>query len=232
MRTTAHKRLSVIKRGKLTRERVLAEALVLLDQEGVQALSMRRLAAHLGVTPMALYNHVGSKRDLLRGIAEIVVDRIHYPDKSDDWREQVQGCFQALRAACLEHPGAVPLIESADMLPASVFRPMEITLSTLRGAGIDSLDALRAYYLLMTFTIGQISYQIKGWARGVDSADAMQRGRIPIEKFPNVSQASSAVEWDFDASFKFGLSIILSGLECKATRLRSRRARTRQSDAR
>jgi AcrR family transcriptional regulator len=191
----------------------LTEALTLLDKEGDSALGMRRLAEHLGVTPMALYNHVSGKQDLFQAVVATVIDRIDYPDQGGDWRDQIRGCFRAMRAACLAHPGIVPLIASADVLPASIFRPMEVTVSALRKAGIAATDAIRAYYLLVTFTIGQVSYQIKGWGRGVDPRDAVQRGRIPTGTFPNVAVASSVGDWDFDASFEFGLSVVLAGLE-------------------
>jgi TetR/AcrR family tetracycline transcriptional repressor len=211
--TQHRKRRKAVPRRTLSRERILTEALTLLDKEGARALGMRRLADHLGVTPMALYNHVRSKQDLLQGVVATVIDRIDYPDEGGDWRDRIRGCFRAMRAACLAYPGIVPLIESADVLPASIFRPMEITVSALRKAGIAPTDAVRAYYLLVTFTVGQVSYQIRGWGRGVDPVDAVQRGRIPTEKFPNVAVASSGRDWDFAASFEFGLSVVLAGLE-------------------
>jgi TetR/AcrR family transcriptional regulator, tetracycline repressor protein len=108
--------------------------------------------------------------------------------------------------------------ESAKALPATVFRPMEITLNALEGAGFSPDDGLRAYYPFMTFTLGQASYQIKGWARGVDAAAAISDGRIDQATFPAVIQASAQRDWDFDKSFEFGLSIILEGLTARAPR--------------
>jgi AcrR family transcriptional regulator len=200
------------KRPTLTREGLLNEALSMIDRDGADALSMRRLAARFGVTPMALYRHVGGKRDLLHAVAGMVVDRIAYPIEGGDWRSSVAGCFQALRATCLRHPGVVPLIEQADALPASIFRPMEIVLAALRDAGLGEQDAVRAYFLLTTFTIGQVSYQTRGWATGVDAAEAARHGRLDADAFPNAARAAPRQEWDFDASFAFGLSVILSGL--------------------
>ena len=136
-------------------------------------------------------------------------------------RRVVRGCFRALRHACLAHPGAIPLIESADVLPAAVFRPMEITLDALHGAGFSSDDALRAHALLTTFTLGQVSYQIKGWGRGVDAQSAVSDSRITPTAFPAVVRAVSFRNWDFDKSFEFGLSTILSGLSAR-TRKRIR----------
>jgi AcrR family transcriptional regulator len=203
-------------RDSLSRTRVLKEALALLDREGAHRFSIRRLAEHLGVTPMAVYNHVTSKDDLLQGIANAVIEEVKYPSPVGDWQKVVRLCFRALRRACLAHPGAVPLIESAEALPPAVFQPMEITLTVLQRAGFTPDDALRAHFLLTTFTLGQVSYQIKGWGRGIDPATAMKEGRIAAATFPAIAHAASLKNWDFDKSFEFGLSTILAGLAASA----------------
>jgi TetR/AcrR family transcriptional regulator, tetracycline repressor protein len=191
---------------------VLEEALALLDRDGLQRFSIRRLAERLGVTPMAVYNHVRGKEDLLQGVAGSVVERMHYPAARGSWQAVLRDCFRALRRGCLSHPGAVRLIESADVLPAAVFRPMEISLNALDRAGFGREDALRAHFLLTTFTLGQVSSQIEEWSRGVDPAVAASEGRITAEQFPAVARATKPGGWDFDASFEFGLGVILAGL--------------------
>jgi TetR/AcrR family tetracycline transcriptional repressor len=201
----------------LSRDRVIKESLALLDREGAQAFSIRRLADQLGVTPMAVYNHVSSKQDLLQAIADAVVGSVTYRPVRGDWQRVLAACFRTLRQACLAHPGATPLVESADALPAAIFRPMEITLTTLQGVGFDPEDAMRAYSLLTTFTLGQVSYQIKGWARGVDPAAAVREGRISADTLPAVVQSTRA-PWDFDRAFEFGLTVILTGLSAKLRR--------------
>jgi len=141
-----------------------------------------------------------------------VIQQVKYPER-EDWREAIRQCFRALRNACLTHPGAVPLVESAEVLPASAFQAMEITLSALRRAGFGPKDSLRAYSLLVTFTMGQVSYKIKGCSRGVDPTAALKEARIVPSAFPTVVQATSLGSWDFDASFEFGISVILAGLK-------------------
>lgn len=168
------------------------------------------------MTPMALYNHVSSKGELLQAIADSVVGNVEYGSVRGDWQRVVAACFRTLRTACLAHPGAVSVVESADVLPAAVFRPMEITLTALERAGFGGEDALRAYSALMTFTLGQVSYQIKGWARGVDPTAAANEGRISRAAFPAVVDAAAHKSWDFDKTFEFGLSIILVGLNARS----------------
>ena len=191
---------------------MVTEALALLDRDGLERFSLRRLAESLGVTPMAVYNHVDSKRALLQAIADTVVSNVDYGHVRGGWQKVVAACFRTLRAACLAHPGAVPLVESAEVLPAAIFRPMEITLSALERAGMGTDDALRAYSLLTTFTLGQVSYQIKGWSRGVDPATATSEGRISRKAFPTVIQATERRPWNFDQAFEFGLAVIVAGL--------------------
>jgi TetR/AcrR family tetracycline transcriptional repressor len=204
------------RRSTLSRDRVIDEALALLDRDGRSRFSLRRLADHLGVTPMALYNHVSSREELLQAIAETVVSKVDYGSVRGDWQKVVAACFRTLRRACLAHPGAVSLVESADVLPAAVFRPMEITLTCLERAGFGDDDAMRAYSLLMSFTLGQVSYQTRGWARGVDPRAAAAEGRISRKTFPAVMDAAAHQSWDFDKAFEFGLSIILAGLNARS----------------
>src|SRR5215218_6831365 len=140
--------------GTLTREHVLAEALALLDREGLEAMTMRRLADHLQVSPMALYNHVSSKKDLLHGIAEHLVGQIDFSCEHPDWRERIRTCFRRLRQACLAHPGAVRLMERLEAAPPAVFSPMEVTLAALEETGLIPDEAVKGYFLLMNFTMG------------------------------------------------------------------------------
>jgi TetR/AcrR family tetracycline transcriptional repressor len=198
--------------GTLTRERVLEEALALMDREGLEAVTMRRLADHLRVTPMALYNHVRSKKDLLGSIAEHLTAQIDFVCDESDWRERVRTCFRRLREACLAHPDAVRLMESLEVAPPAVFRPMEITLAALDGVGVTGLDAVRTYFLLMNFTMGQISYEVRGPFEGLDPARALTGNRLAEPEFAHIQRSVSRAEWDFDAAFEFGLSVILSGV--------------------
>jgi TetR/AcrR family tetracycline transcriptional repressor len=96
---------------------------------------------------------------------------------------------------------------------------MEITLTVLRGAGLGATDAVRTYFLLTTFTLGQVGYQIRGWGRGVDPRAAIREARISRSTFPAVFDARVQEHWDFDQAFEFGLSVILAGI---AARIRKR----------
>jgi AcrR family transcriptional regulator len=198
-------------RSTLTRDRVLAEARRLLQEEGVEALSMRALAARFHVSPMALYNHVRDKQDLIAGIVASVVRAIEIPPRQGGWQRRLRSCFRALRRACLSNPHVIPLIEQATALDPAIFRPMEAALGALKDAGMNLQDAMRAYFLLVNFTMGQVSYEIRG-PNQLDAIMAVRRGAISRADFPLVVEATSAGAWDFDAAFEFGLDVVIGGL--------------------
>ncbi len=99
------------------------------------------------------------------------------------------------------------------MAPVSVFRPMEITLAALDEAGIGSTDAVKGYCLLIGFTMGQVSYEIRGPFQSFDAGEALRRRRITGADFSHIERSVSLEGWDFTSSFEFGLSVILTGLQ-------------------
>lgn len=204
------------RRDGLTRERVVAEGRRLVNEQGMDGLSMRALAERLGVSTMALYNHVGSKQDLMDGIAQAVVEELPLPAVMGDWQERLRVIFRALRRVCLANPRTIPLIERAEVLPA-IFRPMEAALAALEHAGIEQQEGMRAYFLLTNFTLGQVSYEIRGPFHGLDPAEAVRDRTILPGDFPLVARAVSGGDWNFDAAFEFGLQTIIAGLAARST---------------
>jgi TetR/AcrR family transcriptional regulator, tetracycline repressor protein len=197
----------------LDRDVVLAEALALLDRDGPDALTMRGLAAALQVSPMALYNHVSGREDLLRGVAERLVAEVEFACEDADWRERLRFCFRQLRATILAHPGAVRLMEQLDQAPLAVFSLMDVALEALEMAGLRGKDPLRAYFLLTNFTMGQVSYEVRGPFESLDPARAIERGQLRGAGFERIESAAAFDRWDFGAAFEFGLSAIIAGLE-------------------
>jgi TetR/AcrR family transcriptional regulator, tetracycline repressor protein len=202
----------------LSRERVLSAATTLLDRDGPDALTMRRLAANLEVSPMALYNHFDGKQDLMRGVAEHLVGQIDFASGHGDWRERIRFCFRRLRSAILAHPGSVRLMEQLEQAPLAVFRPMEVTLAALEEAGLSAGEALKSYFLLTNFTMGQVSYEVRGPFNSLDPTKALASGHLRGAEFEHIEAAASFERWDFDGAFEFGLSVIIAGLERMATR--------------
>lgn len=178
---------------------------------------MRAVSEAVGVTPMAIYNHFSSKRDLLTAVADHVISAAKFDGGHEDWRDQISHCFRALRSLCLRHPGLPSLLEQDGAAPASVFAPLEVTLRALRSAGFDELDSTRTYFLLISFTLGQAAYQTRGPVEGFEPSERVRATRIAGRGYEPTERLNLPSRWDFDASFDFGLSLILAGTGAMAS---------------
>lgn len=202
----------------LTRAKIVETALTMLDRDGGASMTMRGVADRLGVTPMALYNHVSSKDDLLRAIAAHVLNNANFDSEKSEWRPQVEFCFREFRSICLRHPGLSRLLETAELAPASVFAPMEVTLVALRRAGFSEIDSVRTYFTLVSLTLVQTSYQSRGPYPDLEPSERIRSERIAGRGYESVENANIAEQWDFDAAFEFGLRLILDGVEAAIRR--------------
>ncbi|UZN04054.1 TetR/AcrR family transcriptional regulator [Cellulomonas sp. S1-8] len=128
------------RRDRLNRGRVLQAAVALADREGADAVSMRSLADHLGVVPMALYKHVAGKEDLLDGMVDQVVAEIDPPTPGVPWRPAVRARVLSAREAMLRHPWARRVLETRRTQTPAVLDHLDSTIGILRGGGFsDSL---------------------------------------------------------------------------------------------
>ena len=214
----------------LSRERILAAAVELADEAGIEALSMRRLGQRLGVDPMSLYYHVGDKDDLLDGLAESVVAEIA-PATAEaetdtgrteaDWQPTLRRTILAARSTMLRHPWAAGVIESRATPGAATMRHMEVVLATLRRGGFSVDLAHHALHVLGSRVLGfsQDLFDDRG-ADEPDPDEAARMARSWATAFPNIAELAMAVRHDGglggcddDEEFRFGLDLILDGLE-------------------
>jgi AcrR family transcriptional regulator len=143
-----------VRRGELSRERVLAAGLALLERDGESALSMRRVAAELGTAPMSLYRHVQDKADLVDGVIALALAELSTaPSEGADWAERACAWMQALRAELNRHPAVIPLLRANPVLVPAVLAQLEGLLEDLEAAGIDSKRAARAAWEMLWFTL-------------------------------------------------------------------------------
>src|SRR6476660_7162883 len=122
-------------RPSLTREGVADRALALADAEGLEAVTIRRLATELGVTPMALYWHFRTKEDLLAGLADRVLDAVVVPPRSGDWAVDIRAAMMALVTAMRPHPQIAELVPTQGMRHPTGLAVTEMALETLEDAG-------------------------------------------------------------------------------------------------
>ncbi|MFI6415581.1 TetR/AcrR family transcriptional regulator [Streptomyces sp. NPDC050585] len=159
--------------GRLSRERVLAAAMAVVDAEGLSALSMRRLGAELGVEAMALYRYAQGKDELLDGLVEafhLEAEALEpEPDgggptgaEGQEWRRRLHGIARAMHAVALRHPRVVPLLATRLLTvplarrPAAVLRVDERVLEALDAAGLDEAAAVRAHRAFTAWLLGYL----------------------------------------------------------------------------
>jgi len=148
--------------GPITRQRVLACALEIIDRDGIEGLSMRRLGKALGRDPMALYRHAPSKAALLDALAESVLEQLEVDIGDVDWATQLREVARGFRRLALAHPQMVPLLVTRPLStplglrPLGTLRPLEDTLTLLTRAGFTGADALHVYRAFFGFLYGHV----------------------------------------------------------------------------
>jgi len=219
-RTTASTRAT--RNGKITRDLVLATALELIDREGIDGLSMRRLARELDRDPMILYRHAPNKGALLDGVAEIVLAQLTVDPADPDWAGQLRTVARDYRRLALAHPGVVPLLVTRPLAtplalrPRGILRPLEDVLALLTRAGFSGADALHIYRALFGFLHGHVLNELQELVENPDETDDLLRlglHRLPIREFPLLrSLAPVLAAYDGATELERGLDILLTGL--------------------
>lgn len=206
------------RRTPLTRERVLRAALRLADEEGLESLSMRRLAQELGVEAMSLYNHVAGKDDLLDGIADLVVGEIEVPAVGADWKAAMRRRATSAHEVFLRHRWAPMLIGSRVNVGPAMLRYVNATLGCLREAGFSYEMADRAWNAIDShvygFTIQELNFPLE--PSEYASAARMFLPRLPADEYPYMRALTELVIEGTHRGvhdFQFGLELILDGLE-------------------
>ncbi len=208
--------------GKITREVVLAAALALIDADGADALSMRRLARALDRDPMILYRHAPSKAALLDGVTETVLALLIVDPADPDWTAQLRTVARRYRALALAHPNVVPLLVTRPLAtplalrPPGTLRPLEDILALLTRAGFSGADALHIYRALFGFLHGHILNELQELVEKPEETDDLLRlglYRLPIGEFPLLrGLAPVLAAHDGAAELERGLDILLTGL--------------------
>jgi AcrR family transcriptional regulator len=208
--------------GKITRDVVLAAALEIIDRDGADGLSMRRLARALDRDPMILYRHAPNKAALLDGVAEIVLAQLKVDIADRDWVSQLRTVARDYRALALAHPHVVPLLVTRPLAtplalrPPGTLRPLEDVLELLTRAGYSGPEALHIYRALFGFLHGHVLNEMQELVEKPDETDDLLRlglHRLPIGEFPLLrSLAPVLASYDGAAELERGLDILLTGL--------------------
>ena len=207
-------------RTSLSRERVLAAALALVDREGLDALSMRRLGAELGVEAMSLYNHVPSKAALLDGVHEAILGEMPAPRRGRDFIETLRGMARAFRRVLLAHPQALPIFGARPAVTEASLRHVETALAVLRGAGLSAQDSVSAFQVMVTFVVGHTLSEVGPLLSGEPAEP--RYAALSAEDFPNLTAVLEELEGhDAETEFEMGLDLFFTGLRARVERSKS-----------
>jgi len=207
------------RRPPLTRERILDAALELVDNDGLQALSMRRLGAELGVEAMSIYHHVPSKAALFDGMVERIWSQAlaSAPDYADrtDWEGYVRSAARSMRGVLRAHPNSLALVSTRPVATPDALKVVDHVVGVLVRAGFDGSEAVMFMQALATFVIGQALAEVGQSPVEPAAADAeslMERFRaIDPADLPNLIPVLADYEYDADAEFEFGLDLVIAG---------------------
>jgi AcrR family transcriptional regulator len=221
------------RRRALTRERVVAEALAVIAADGAAALSMRGLAARLGVVPGALYRHVRNKEQLCDLAVDGVLAEVKTrADRGPDWTEQVSVLARQLRAVLEDHPGIAGLLKTRDPLGPHSLALAEAFLAALQEAGLAARETALAFSLIYDYTLGfALSDRTTvNEQRVQDPATRRQLHAffrsLPADQFPVLAVLGEQVWADNrDQRFTVGLDTLLAGLQAASRRSRRRQPR-------
>ena len=210
-------------RVPLSRERIVQAAIHVADREGLQALTMRRLGAELGVEAMAVYKHVSGKDDILDGMVELVVSLIEAPGHGMDWRDAMRRRARSARDVLTRHSWAIGLFDSRRSMGPNQLRYVDSILGSLRSAGFSIDDAAHAFSLLDSYVYGHVVQEMSmsgASEPGEPPGPALDSEALSTE-YPHLAEMAAHAlggTFSFDGEFEHGLEVILTALEPGAVR--------------
>ncbi len=197
--------MSDTSRPVLSRERIAAVALGLIDTNGLVGLSMRKLGAELGVEAMSLYHYIENKNDLLDAVVDHLYGEIDLPTSVDpaDWEQAIRRGLRAFLSVLLEHESAPELFASRSVRSENSVRVLHWAHERFVGVGLSIEEAHMALHLAVSFAMGHAVNEI-GTALAPQPVGAASDGMS--DYFAQIEQISG------DAMFEAGLDLLIAGI--------------------
>jgi AcrR family transcriptional regulator len=200
------------RRTPLSRDRVLRAALDLVDREGVEALTMRRLGRELGVEAMSLYGYVSSKEDLIEGVVEQVFREMPLiVPGPGDWQDRLRHHAAVYRKVLLDHPNAVRLVGRRPLDTDAIAAFVDSALAELQSIGLDLATADKVLGVIASFTLGHVAERVGDELRGGAPTPPLGE-RIDPRRFPHLAAVGEMKPTDYDQEFELGLDFIIAGI--------------------
>ena len=207
-------------RAGISRQEVIGAALAILRADGLDALSMRRVASELGVAPNALYSHVAGKAGLVDALLDAVLADVTIPRRGD-WRTRIERLLLDSRRVLLAHPDLVPLFLARPTNGPNALRLGEAMLEQCHRGGMAGEEATRALQVLLIYTIGATAFEVPRVRdpapearrrRGVQAVEQLDR-----DEFPRTTAAADALaSHPAEELLRLGIRWLLDGLAADA----------------
>lgn len=209
-------------RPALGREEIARAALAMIDEEGLNALSMRRLADRLGVGTMTLYGYFRSKEELLDGAVGVATEEFEFEMPEGGMRERIRAHQQAVRRMLERHPALPQLRGRQPIVQPAAFRITEPAMQILLDAGFPPEEAPRAFRVLFVYMFGSMMFG------GVEPSPDQRRvvrsalQLLPEDEFPAVTATADGIAASVGGreQFDYGLERVIDGLEARLAALR------------
>jgi AcrR family transcriptional regulator len=204
----------------LTREKVTEAALALIDREGPDAFSLRKLASELGIEPMSLYNHVPNKEALLGDVAESLLGQVDFAGTdTGTWQERLRAHAAAFRAAALRHPKAFPLVLTRPAHSPAVMANIRAALASIGELELPPQEQVYIVRACVAYIAGTIMRELgSAVTAAAQHPDQVQQriGEIAATGDPLLAAAAPylAVS-DHEAEFRYGLELLIAGLSAR-----------------
>jgi AcrR family transcriptional regulator len=209
-------------REPLSRQRIVRAALRIMDAEGLEAVTMRRIGRELGVEAMSLYNHVLDKDDILNSICEEVMAEFRNP-QAEHWTEAARLGAHEYRRLLLAHPNVLTLMteRKAPFTNPESLRVYEFALDLFRTAGLSPSDSLMAFHAFGGYILGYVTMELGAILGGPDDEEHARAHRemgrmVETEDLPRLQEALPYLaDCDFEEQFDFGLDLLIEGIRAR-----------------
>jgi len=206
---------------RFTREALARRALAIMDAQGTEALTMRRLAEELGMGTMALYRYFPSKNELMDAAIEVAAPELHLPvPGAAPWKEQLAGLARGLFMAGLRHPSVARERFDRPLQSPAAMRVTDRAIALLLEAGLSRRDAAAAFKALLVHTFGAAAFAASEARPEVRRSARERHASVTADELPAMAEVAEELTAALggDQAFELGLSALLDGIELRAGR--------------
>jgi TetR/AcrR family transcriptional regulator, tetracycline repressor protein len=205
---------------RVSRDQILATALRIVDECGLEQLTMRRLGAELGVDPMTVYGHISDKAALFDGLIELVLAEVDLPPPTGAWADDLRAVAHAARTTVLAHPHLVALLGTRPPITQPAFALVEAITSILLEAGLSEEQAADGFDCLGRLIVGHALAEggrpPGGEVGGGEQEHRQAQETLPAERYPALARVQrAAVRHDPDRLFELALDGLLLALSAR-----------------